>query len=107
VAIRTVFDDDQTVYRAHLRNKLEREPDICVATYGLEAIDQGRRLAPDVIIMDVMMPEINGIKTTQQTINFPSVKVLGLSPQDHRQIVDAVRSARASAYVLKENTFSE
>jgi DNA-binding NarL/FixJ family response regulator len=50
---------------------------------------------------------MNGIEPTQQIINSPGVKVQGLSLQDHRQIVYAVRSARASAYVLKENTFRE
>jgi len=78
------------------------------AVDGREAIDLVRSLAPDVVVMDVMMPEMNGIEATRQIVTaFPGIKVLGLSLHDDKQIVDAMRAAGASAYVLKDHPFTE
>ena len=111
MAIKIVLADDHQAYREHLRNKLDQEPDMTVvgeAADGQEAIDLMRRLAPDIVVMDVMMPEMNGIEATRQiAAAFPGVKVLGLSLHDDKQIVDAMRAAGAFGYLLKNQPFTE
>ncbi len=109
--MKIVLADDHEAYRQNLRAALEREPDMSVvgeAADGREAIDLVRRLAPDVVVMDVMMPGINGIEAAREIVTaFPGVKVLALSLHNDRQIVDAMRAAGASGYVLKDNPFTE
>ena len=104
--MRIVLADDHEAYRHHLRAALEREPDITVvgeAADGREAIDLARRLAPDIVIIDVMMPGINGIEATRQIVAaYPSVKVLALSLHDDKQFVEVMRAAGASGYALKD-----
>jgi len=111
MAIKIVLADDHQVYRQGLRELLEREPDMIVigeAADGHEAIDQVRRLAPDIVVMDVMMPEMNGIEATREIVAaFPGVKVLGLSLHGDMQIVDAMREAGASGYMLKDQPVTE
>jgi len=106
--MKIVLADDHEAYRRHLRVALEREPDMTVvgeAADGREAIDLARRLAPDIVVMDVMMPEMNGIEATRQiAAAFPAVKVLALSLHDDAQFVEAMRAAGAAGYALKEDT---
>ena len=96
MAIKIVLADDHQVYRQGLRELLEREPDMTVvgeAADGQEANDLVRRLAPDIVVMDVMMPEMNGIEATRHIVTtFPGVRVLALSLHDDKQIVDAMRA---------------
>ena len=74
------------------------------AADGREAIDLARRLGPDVVVMDVMMPVMNGIEATRQiAAAFPAVKVLALSLHDDGQFVEAMRAAGAAGYFLKED----
>ena len=105
--MKIVLADDHEAYRRHLRAALEREPDMTVvgeAADGREAVDLVRRLAPDIVVMDVMMPEMNGIEATRQiAAAFPTVKVLALSLHDDEQFVDAMRVAGAAGYALKED----
>lgn len=111
MVIKIILADDHQLYREHLRNKLDQEPDMTVigeAADGQEAIEVVRRLTPDIVVMDVMMPGTNGVEATRQIASdFPDVKVLGLSLHDDKQIVDAMRAAGASAYVLKDSPFAE
>ena len=105
--MKIVLADDHEAYRRQLRAALEREPDMTVvgeAADGREAVDLARRLAPDIVVMDVMMPGMNGIEATRQiAAAVPAVKVLALSLHDDRQFVEAMRAAGASGYALKEN----
>ena len=68
--IRVLIVDDQALVRAGFRMILEAETDIEVvgeAADGLEAIDQVRALAPDVVLMDIRMPELDGIEATRRS----------------------------------------
>lgn len=109
--MKIVLADDHEAYRQNLRAALEREPDMTVvgeAADGREALDLVRRLAPDIVVMDVMMPGMNGIEATRQIVAaFPGVKVLALSLHDDGQIVEAMRAAGAAGYALKEDARSE
>ena len=67
--IRLILADDHAVVRSGIRMLLEAQPDIEIVgdvESGREAIEQTRKLRPDVVLMDVQMPEINGIEATQQ-----------------------------------------
>ena len=111
MAIKIILAENHQVFREYLRNKLDQEPDMTVvgeAADGHEAIDLARRFAPDIVVMDVMMPEMNGIEATRQiAATFPDIKLLGLSLHDDRQIVDAMLAAGASDYVLKDHPFTK
>lgn len=80
---RVLIVDDHTIMREGLRTLLEAYPDLEVvgeATNGIEAIDQAQRLRPDVVIMDVNMPRMNGVTATREIHRqYPEIKVVGLS----------------------------
>ena len=104
----TVFlADDHTVFRDGLRLLLETEGDIKVVgdvADGREAVHQVAQLCPDVVIMDVTMPGLNGIEATRRICeDCPAVRVIVLSM--HRATVYAFRALQAGAhgYLLKES----
>ena len=71
MSLRVLIVDDQALVRAGFRMILEAEEDIEVvgeASDGLEAIAEGQRLAPDVVLMDVRMPELDGIEATRRLL---------------------------------------
>lgn len=104
--IRVVLADDQPLVRAGLRMILAVEPDIEVvaeAADGREAIDAAARLRPDVVLMDVRMPDIDGIEATRAvTAGADPPRVLVLTTFDLDEVVyDALR-AGASGFLLKD-----
>ena len=94
-----------------MRSLIEKEHDIEVvdeADDGRKAIDLVRELVPDIVIMDITMPNLNGIDATRHIVReFPKVKVIALSIHSNRAFVVDMLKAGASAYVLKECTFDE
>ena len=106
-AVRVLLADDQRLVRHGLRMILRAEPDIEVvgeAGDGQEAIDQTRRLRPDVVLMDVRMPRLNGIEATRRIVSGPEPRphVLVLTTFDLDDYVyDALR-AGASGFLLKD-----
>ena len=90
---------------------LEKEPGINVvgeAEEGRTTLRLARDLTPDVIIMDVAMPELNGIEATRQILaEFPTIKVIALSMHDDRRFVLSMIKAGAKGYMLKDNAFKE
>ena len=106
-ALRVLLADDQRLVRHGLRMILRAEPDIEVvgeAGDGQEAIDQTRRLRPDVVLMDVRMPRLNGIEATRRIVSGPEPRphVLVLTTFDLDDYVyDALR-AGASGFLLKD-----
>ena len=104
--IKVLIADDHAVVRNGLKMLLELEDDIVVAgeaADGREAVDQAQRLCPDVVLMDLTMPEVGGIEATKLLQDAcPSAKVLVLtSIVEDSQILAAVR-AGAAGYLLKE-----
>lgn len=103
--IRVVLADDHAVLRAGLRALLNAEPDLEVigeAANGHEAIDQVARLAPDVIIMDLTMPDMNGLDAIAEiTSQHLDTKVLVLTMHADEQYIVQVIQSGAAGYVLK------
>ena len=116
MAITIVLADDHGAHRDHLRSKLAQEPDMTVVAQvedGQAAVRTVQDLArqnqaPDLVIMDITMPHLNGVEATRQILSaYPSVKVLALSIHDNRQFVEAMVQAGASGYALKDDIFTD
>jgi two-component system, NarL family, response regulator NreC len=106
-SLRIVLADDHTIVRHGLRLVLERQPDFAVvgeASNGREAIDVADRENPDVVVMDIGMPLLNGIEATKRiTEQQPKTMVLILSVHsDEGYILKALRSG-ARGYLLKDS----
>lgn len=107
-SVRVLVVDDQALLRRSLRIAIDREEDLLVvgeARTGAEAIADARSLTPDLILMDIRMPEIDGIEATRQITNDPrlaGVRVLMLSMFDLDEYLDAALRAGASGFVLKD-----
>jgi len=107
MAVRVVLADDHKVMREGLAALIERNhPDIQVvgqAATGRLAVELAVKLAPDVVVMDICMADLNGIEATRQiTRDAPAVKVIALSMRSERQFVTRMLSAGAAGYVLKD-----
>jgi DNA-binding NarL/FixJ family response regulator len=103
--IRVLLADDHTVLRQGLRALLEAESDIEVVAdvgNGRDAVLKARELSPDVVVMDIGMPDLNGIDATRQIIgDLFSARVLCLSVHREIQLVRAMLRAGANGYLLK------
>jgi len=103
--IRILVVDDHDIVREGLVGLLDHAADIEVvgeAGSGQEAIDLARDLRPDVIVMDVSMPGMDGIEATRRiTAECPGIRVVGLSMHDGDSVVRRMRDAGAAAYVTK------
>lgn len=108
---RIALVDDHQILRQGLRVLLERQPDFRVvgeAANGRDAVQLVRDLAPDMVIMDVAMPELNGVDATRQVIDAnPTTKVLALSMHADKGIVQDILRAGAAGYLLKESAYEE
>ncbi len=111
MAIRILLADDHKIVRQGLRTLLEKEPDMEVvaeAEEGRMAVRLARKLAPQVVIMDVGMPDLNGIEATRQVLaDTPGLKVIALSMHSDRRFVVNMLKAGASGYLLKDSAFEE
>lgn len=111
MSIKIVLADDHVIMREGLHSLLEKEPDMEVvadAENGRMAVQLACKLTPDVIIMDVSMPDLNGMEATRQIVTqCPGVKVLALSMHLNRQFVAKMLKAGAHGYLLKEGAFKE
>ncbi len=111
MVIRVLIVDDHSVVREGLRMFLVRDPDLEVvgeAADGARAIEQARRLRPDVVIMDLLMPVLDGIAATRAILSeLPETKVLVLtSVLEKASMVEAIR-AGAIGYLLKDTQAAE
>lgn len=111
MTIKVLIADDHQIVREGLRSMLEKEPGIKVvgeAEEGRTTLVLARELAPDVIIMDVSMPDLNGIEATRQIVaEFPPIKVIALSMHDDRRFVLNMIKAGAKGYMLKDSAFKD
>jgi DNA-binding NarL/FixJ family response regulator len=106
--VRVVLADDQALVRAGFRTILESEPGIEVlgeAGDGFAALDLVRRTAPDVVLMDIEMPSLNGLEAARQLLADPAapeVAVLMLTTYDRNEYVYEALRAGASGFLLKD-----
>jgi DNA-binding NarL/FixJ family response regulator len=111
MSTRVLVADDHQIVREGLRSLLEKEPWINVvgeAEDGRRAVELARKLTPDVIIMDMSMPDLNGIEATRQIVaEFPKVKIIALSMHDDRRFVLNMLRVGAKGYMLKDSTFKD
>jgi DNA-binding NarL/FixJ family response regulator len=111
VPIKIILADDHKIVRQGLRTLLEQETDLEVmaeADDGRMAVRLARELSPQVVIMDVSMPDLNGIEATRQVLaECPGVKVIALSMHADRRFVMNMLKAGASGYLLKDSAFEE
>lgn len=103
--------DDHPLFRKGLRLLLEEEKDLQVvgeAGDGQTAIDLVRKLIPDVVVMDITMPNLNGIEATRHIISeSPNTKVMALSIHSGKRFVEDMLRAGAAGYLLKESAPEE
>jgi DNA-binding NarL/FixJ family response regulator len=111
MSIRVLLVDDHKIIREGLRSLLSKTPDIEVvaeAENGRMARQLAQEMMPDVIVMDISMPGLNGIEATRQILAaFPDIKVITLSMHPDNRLVVGMLDAGASGYVLKDCTFEE
>ncbi len=109
--IRVLCVDDHPLVRKGIASILANEPDITLvaeAGNGREAIEQYRRFKPDVTLMDLRMPEMDGIEATRQSRReFPDAKIVALTSYDGDQDVFRAFEAGIQGYLLKEMVHSE
>ena len=109
--IRVLIADDHTVLRQSLRYLLEAQPGLQVvgeASTGREAVELAEKLKPDVVLMDTIMPGLNGIEATRQIRRaLPKTKVLMLTGYMEDEHVAGALQAGASGYVIKKSDMDE
>ncbi len=111
MAKRILIADDHGIVRQGLRSLLEKQPDMELAGEaedGRKALELIRKLRPDIVIMDISMPNLNGIDATKTIVGeFPDMKVIALSMHSRAVFVGDMIKAGASGYVLKDCLFNE
>src|ERR1043166_662105 len=111
MAVRILLVDDHDVVRSGVRAILGAQPEweICAeAANGREAVEQAKKLKPDVVIMDISMPELNGIGATRHIMReLPKTEVLILTMYESERLVREVLDAGARGYVLKSDAMRD
>jgi DNA-binding NarL/FixJ family response regulator len=106
--IRILIADDHTIVRQGLARLLEDQPDFKVvgeAYDGRMAIEKAMALLPDVVVMDIAMPLLNGIEAARRIRkNLPKIKILILSMYSHEYYIHELLEAGISGYLLKESS---
>jgi len=109
--IRILLVDDHAILRDGIRSLLEKEPQFKVigeARDGRAAIDMVRKLKPDIVLMDVAMPLLNGLEATAQIVqSHPESKVIILSMYDYESYIRQALAAGAAGYILKDENAQE
>ena len=111
MSTKILLADDHKITREGLRSLLEKQSDMEVvaeAKEGHEAVRLVREMHPDIAIMDVTMPDLNGIEATQKIVSeCPNVKVIALSMHSDTLFVTEMLKSGASGYLLKDCAFEE
>ena len=104
--IKLLIADDHAILRQGLRRILEAEPDMSVigeAANGTDAVKRARQLKPDVVIMDISMPEQDGIESMRQIVKTLSSRVLILTVHTEHHVISEAVSAGAAGYLTKDS----
>ncbi|MGA2172280.1 MAG: response regulator transcription factor [Sedimentisphaerales bacterium] len=111
MSIRILLADDHKITRQGLHSLLEKQQDMEVvaeAENGRTAVRLAAELAPDVVIMDLTMPDLNGVEATKQILNkSPDIKIIALSMHSDSLFVTEMLKSGAAGYLLKECAFEE
>jgi len=111
MTIKILLVDDHRIVREGIRSLLEDDPDLEViaeAEDGRQAVQLARELSPDVVILDVAMPDLNGIEATRQIVaDVPGTRVIALSMYCAKRFVAEMFKAGASGYLPKDCASSE
>ena len=109
--IQVILADDHTLVRAGIRALLERLPDVKVigeAGDGREVLSLVKAQAPDVVLMDIAMPGLNGLEAAERmTRDFPAVRVIILTMHDNEEYVLRALKSGAAGYLLKRSATAE
>ena len=104
--ITVLLAEDHVVVREGFRNMLKLEADLLVvgeAQNGRQAVTLAKKLQPDVVLMDIAMPHLNGLEATRQILNAnPKIKVLILSAHNDDAYVNAAMASGAVGFLLKQ-----
>ena len=107
MSIKCILVDDHTLFRDGLRRLLESEPDFEVvgeASDAIEALDKVRELQPDVVLMDLRMPVVDGVEAIRAiTAEFPAARILALSTYEGDADIRRALDAGARGYVVKSD----
>jgi two-component system response regulator NreC len=111
MSIKILLCDDHRIIREGLRSLLDKQPDMTIVgegTNGFEACKLARSSSPDIIVLDVAMPGLNGIAAARRLQEeAPKAKILALSMHSDRHFVTGMLQAGAAGYLLKDCAFSE
>jgi len=111
MTIKLFIADDHAVVRDGLCALLDTETDICIAgcaDNGRKAVEQVSKLSPDIVLMDIAMPELNGIQATEQIVDTcPGTRVIILSMHASKEYISSCLKAGATGYLLKESAGKE
>lgn len=111
MSVKIFLADDHKIMREGLRAMLEKKTDMRIvgeAGDGRTAVQMVQKMKPDIVIMDISMPEMNGIEATRRIIkNSPGVKVIALSMHADKKLISETINSGASGYVLKDSAFAE
>ena len=109
--IRILVADDFQAWRAQVRRLLQAQSDcqiVAEASDGLEAVRKTIELRPDLVILDVSMPHLNGLEAAETILrSLPEVKVIFLSVNNYKEVMSAALAMGAEEYVLKANAGRE
>jgi DNA-binding NarL/FixJ family response regulator len=111
MSMRILLADDHKIIREGLRSLLQKQSDMEVVEEvqdGISAVHVSEKLRPDIVIMDIGMPDLNGIEATRQILTRTSgIKVIALSMHSDKRFVVEMLKAGASGYLLKDCAFEE
>ena len=107
-SIKILVADDHTIVRQGLARLLEEQPDLKIvgeATNGRKAVDLAKELKPDIVIMDIAMPRMNGIEAAKRIRkHLPKTKILILSMYSHEHYIQELLETGVSGYLLKDSS---